>query len=96
MTTNETMVNDEMQDELKAQDGQETAEGQPSQESIVLAELELVKGERDQLLDRLARLQAEFDNARKREAKERGDAREYTVSNTVEPFLGVRITFSSP
>ncbi|MEI9981470.1 MAG: hypothetical protein WDN23_21260 [Edaphobacter sp.] len=38
-------------------------------------ELEQVKGERDQLLDRLARLQAEFDNARKREAKERTDSR---------------------
>ena len=52
------------------------------------ADLEQVKGERDQLLDRLARLQAEFDNARKREAKERQDTRDYAVSNTVEPFLG--------
>jgi molecular chaperone GrpE len=58
-----------------------------------LAELEQVKGERDQLLDRLARLQAEFDNARKREAKERADSRDYTVSNTVEPFLGVMDNF---
>ena len=49
---------------------------------------EQLRGERDQLLDRLARLQAEFDNARKREAKERADAREYAVANTVEPFLG--------
>ena len=57
------------------------------------AELEQVKGERDQLLDRLARLQAEFDNARKREAKERADSRDYTVSNTVEPFLGVMDNF---
>ncbi|PWT93390.1 MAG: nucleotide exchange factor GrpE [Proteobacteria bacterium] len=57
------------------------------------AELEQVKGERDQLLDKLARLQAEFDNARKREAKERQDTRDYTVSNTVEPFLGVMDNF---
>ncbi len=57
-------------------------------------ELEQVKGERDQLRDRLARLQAEFDNARKREAKERTDAREYTVSSTVEPFLGVMDNFN--
>jgi len=56
-------------------------------------ELEQVKGERDQLLDRLARLQAEFDNARKREAKERQDARDYTVSSTVEPFLSVMDNF---
>ena len=56
-------------------------------------ELEQVKGERDQLLDRLARLQAEFENFRKREAKERADARDYVVSNTVEPFLGVMDNF---
>jgi molecular chaperone GrpE len=56
-------------------------------------ELEQVKGERDQLLDRLARLQAEFDNARKREVKERADTRDYTISNTVEPFLGVMDNF---
>jgi len=58
-----------------------------------LAELEQVKGERDQLLDRLARLQAEFDNARKREAKERADSRDYTITNTVEPFLSVMDNF---
>jgi molecular chaperone GrpE len=56
-------------------------------------ELDQVKGERDQLLDRLARLQAEFDNVRKREAKERADTRDYTISNTVEPFLGVMDNF---
>ncbi len=61
--------------------------------SAVQAELEQVKGERDQLLDRLARLQAEFDNARKREIKERADSRDYTVSSTVEPFLGVMDNF---
>jgi molecular chaperone GrpE len=57
------------------------------------AELEQVKGERDQLLDRLARLQAEFDNARKREVKERADTRDYAISNTVEPFLSVMDNF---
>lgn len=57
------------------------------------AELVQLRGERDQLVDRLARLQAEFDNARKREAKERADAREYTVGSTIEPFLGVMDNF---
>ncbi len=64
------------------------------------AELAQLRLERDQLridaqnlTDRLARLQAEFDNARKREAKERADAREYTIGNTVEPFLGVMDNF---
>jgi len=57
-------------------------------------EMEQVKGERDQLRDRLARLQAEFDNARKREAKERQDARDYAIQNAVEPFLGVMDNFN--
>ncbi len=57
-------------------------------------ELEQVKGERDQLKDRLARLQAEFDNARKREAKERQDSRDYAIAATVEPFLGVMDNFN--
>ncbi len=56
-------------------------------------ELEQVRGERDQLKDRLARLQAEFDNARKREAKEKQDAREYAVQSAIEPFLGVMDNF---
>lgn len=57
------------------------------------AELEQLRGERDQLKDRLARLQAEFDNARKREIKERQDARDYAVQGTIEPFLGVMDNF---
>ena len=57
------------------------------------AELELVRGERDQLMDRLARLQAEFENSRRREAKERTDLRDYAVQRAVEPFLAVMDNF---
>ncbi len=86
-----------MQDDSTVQAVQEgEVVTRPSDEAVqdtASAELEQLKGERDQLLDRLARLQAEFDNARKREAKERQDARDYTVSSTVEPFLGVMDNF---
>jgi len=58
------------------------------------AELDQARGERDQLKDRLARLQAEFDNARKREIKERTDARDYALQNAIEPFLGVMDNFA--
>ena len=57
------------------------------------AELTTLREERDALKDRLARLQAEFDNARKREMKERQDARDYAVQSAVEPFLGVMDNF---
>ncbi len=57
------------------------------------AEFEQIKGERDQLIDRMARLQAEFDNARKREAKERAEFRDYAVGNAAESFLSVLDNF---
>jgi molecular chaperone GrpE len=75
-----------------AREGSAPAEGAAQQDSAA-QEIAQLRGEKDQLLDRLARLQAEFDNARKREAKERADAREYTIGNTVEPFLGVMDNF---
>lgn len=62
-------------------------------EAQLKAEIDQLRGERDQLLDRLARLQAEFENTRKREAKERADARDYAVQSAVEPFLGVMDNF---
>jgi molecular chaperone GrpE len=48
-----------------------------------------LKLERDQLLDRLARLQAEFENARKRAERERLEYRDYATGNVVEQFLPV-------
>ena len=56
-------------------------------------ELAQLRADKEQLTDRLARLQAEFDNARKRSEREKADVREYTVGSTVEPFLGVMDNF---
>jgi molecular chaperone GrpE len=53
------------------------------------AEYDQLKAERDQLLDRLARLQAEFENARKRAERDRIADRDYAVVNVVEKFLPV-------
>jgi molecular chaperone GrpE len=52
-------------------------------------EFEQLKTERDQLVDRLARAQAEFENARKRTERERQEFRDYAVGNVVEQFLPV-------
>ncbi len=54
---------------------------------------ERLKAERDSLIDRLARLQAEFDNARKRETRERNEFRDYAVSGAIEQFLPVLDNF---
>jgi molecular chaperone GrpE len=72
-------------------DGAQTTDA--GQVAALRAELEQVRGERDQLMDRLARLQAEFENSRRREVKERQDLRDYAVQNAVEPFLSVMDNF---
>lgn len=57
--------------------------------AVPAAEFEKVKAERDQFMDRLARLQAEFDNARKRAEREKLDFRDFATGNVVEQFLPV-------
>jgi len=53
------------------------------------AELAKVKAERDTLYDRIARLQAEFDNARKRQQKEQNDFRDYALANAIQNLLPI-------
>ena len=89
---------EEIQRAEEAQEGsgaeQMDAAEQGQQTNEQAAEVAALREERDALKDRLARLQAEFDNARKREVKERQDARDYAVQGTVEPFLGVMDNFA--
>jgi molecular chaperone GrpE len=66
-------------------------EGGPlDQTKIELAQL---KGERDQLVDRVARLQAEFENARKRAEREKAEFRDFATGSVVEQFLPVLDNF---
>jgi molecular chaperone GrpE len=58
-------------------------------ELVSRTELDQVKAERDHLLDRMARLQAEFDNARKRAEREKVEFRDIATGNVVENFLPV-------
>ena len=58
-------------------------------EPVSRAEFDQLKGERDQLLDRMARMQAEFDNARKRAERERVEFRDIATGNVVDQFLPV-------
>ena len=60
-----------------------------SEEANGRTEFDQLKAERDRLLDRLARLQAEFENARKRAERERAEYREYAAGTVAEQFLTV-------
>jgi len=56
-------------------------------------ELQKLKSERDALLDRLARTQAEFENARRRAAKEQQDFRDFATADTIKSLLPVMDSF---
>jgi molecular chaperone GrpE len=91
MSKQETELNVVEPLEIEPGATEESAEGQQAAAEIAAGptELEQLKAERDQLIDRLARLQAEFDNARKRAERERSEFRDYATGNVVEQFLPV-------
>lgn len=61
--------------------------------SGLAAELQKLKAERDSLLDRLARAQAEFENARRRASKEQQDFRDYAAADAIKALLPVLDSF---
>lgn len=80
--------------ESKTEGGASVVEAAPAQaKTVPEEEYDRLKAERDALLDRLVRLQAEFENARKREARERNEFREFAVAGAVELFLPVLDNF---
>ncbi len=56
-------------------------------------ELQRLKAERDLLLDRLARAQAEFENARRRASKEQQEFRDYAAVDVIKSLLPVIDSF---
>lgn len=56
-------------------------------------ELQKLKAERDSLLDRLARAQAEFENARRRAAKEQQEFRDFATVEAIKSLLPVIDSF---
>ncbi len=53
------------------------------------AELETLRAERVNYVDRLARLQAEFDNFRKRSMREQQDFRDYALAESLKSLLPI-------
>ena len=68
-------------------DGDEPTAAVSGESPATESELQKLKEERDSLLDRLARMQAEFDNARKRASKEQQEFREYAVADAIKSLL---------
>src|ERR1700723_3041185 len=57
------------------------------------SELQKLKAERDSLLDRLARAQAEFENARRRASKEQQEFRDYAAVDVIKSLLPIVDSF---
>src|ERR1700721_1339066 len=87
----------DLEHELTAGDGEENS-AQPAGgvASPDGSETEKLKAERDSLLDRLARAQAEFENARRRSVKEQQDFRDYAAADAVKTLLPVVDSSAAP
>ena len=72
---------------------EEAGVSQPGPASDLVSEVEKLRAERDSLVDRLARMQAEFDNARKRATKEQQDFRDYALVDTIKTIIPVLDSF---
>jgi molecular chaperone GrpE len=87
----------DLEHELPAGDGDErpvaSTAGAVAESSGPETELQKVKAERDSLLDRLARMQAEFENARRRAGKEQQEYRDYATMDAIKSLLPAMDSF---
>src|SRR6202034_623587 len=87
--TESEMAGLDLEHELPPADGDEDPAGSiaggvaPGDSPGLAAELQKLKAERDSLLDRLARAQAEFENSRRRASKEQQGFRDYAVQDAI-------------
>lgn len=87
-----------MEHELPPADGDENPSSTAQESSagageVSSAEFHKLKAERDSLYDRLARAQAEFDNARRRASKEQQDFRDFATADAIKTLLPVIDSF---
>jgi len=91
------LENPDLEHELPPAEDDGFVESQPgapeNQAQPAADELSKLRAERDALLDRLARQQAEFENARKRSAREQQDYREYALTEAVKSLLPILDSF---
>lgn len=85
MTTNEDIQNTPVDAERELPQGDASEDFSSAQPS----EIEKLKSENALYLDRLARMQAEFDNFRKRNLREQQDFRDYALTGTLKQLLPI-------
>lgn len=89
----------DLEHELPAGDGDAGSSDSPgasassAEAASAEGEVQKLRAERDTLLDRLARAQAEFENARRRAAKEQQDFRDFATVDAIKSLLPVIDSF---
>ena len=80
---------DELTEQKQVPFGQETASNEPSSDAPPsgASRLQSLELERDTLIDRLARAQAEFENSRRRMQKEQQDYRQFALADAMKILL---------
>jgi molecular chaperone GrpE len=73
--------------ELPPADAQEESPAAAQSSVASASEIDKLKSERDLLLDRLARQQAEFENARKRALRDQQENRDYAIAEAVKALF---------
>ena len=76
-----------------AEEGENPSSAEGARKDEHFSPEEKLRAERDALLDRLRRMQAEFDNARKRAVKEQQDFRDYALVDAIKSLIPVLDSF---
>jgi molecular chaperone GrpE len=83
---------EELDTEHELPSGEGDPGGSPA-DSVRDVDLDKLRAERDSLVDRLARLQAEFENARRRALREQQEFREFAQGDALKALLPVLDNF---
>ena len=87
--TKEEIQNAAVDVERELPEGDASSDTRPRTPEANISEVEKLKSENALLLDRLARLQAEFENFRKRSVREQQEFREYALSDALKQLLPI-------
>jgi molecular chaperone GrpE len=79
--------------ELPSAETNEESRGGQADVAALEAELQKLRDERDALLERLARAQAEFENSRRRAQREQQDYRDFALADAVRTLLPILDSF---
>lgn len=83
----------DLEHELPPAETDDNASAQSAQKDALQTELDNLRAERNNLLERMARMQAEFDNARKRAQREQQEFKDYALTNAIKSLLPVLDSF---